>query len=226
VWAELDLIVADEFRDGNVPAIKEPLRVARRAFQALPETVAEYRFRGEDSDAVKHCAQVQYFPEERPENEFRTPLKYIAIRIRKRQQELFADGASVKYFAVATNMWDWDVRRLLRWHREKAGTIEAVHDVLKNELAGGVMPCGRFGSNAAWFRFTVLTYNVLAGMNRLALPPELHEARPKRLRFVIFHTPGKLIHHARRVVLRLAQTLNRFTGWHRALGRLPLPVAG
>ena len=26
------------------------------------------------------------------------------------------------------------------WHREKAGTIEAVHDVLKNELTGGVMP--------------------------------------------------------------------------------------
>jgi hypothetical protein len=48
---------------------------------------------------------------------------------------------------------------LLRWHREKAGTIQAAHDVLKNELAGGVMPCGKFGSNAAWFRFTVLTYN-------------------------------------------------------------------
>ena len=96
---------------------------------------------------------------------------------------------------------------------------------LKNELAGGVMPCARFGSNAAWFRFTVLTYNVLSGMKRLALPKELREARPKRLRFVIFHTPGKLIHHARQILLRLAHTLNRFTGWHAALARLPLPAA-
>jgi hypothetical protein len=35
---------------------------------------------------------------------------------------------------------DWEARRLLEWHREKAGTIEAIHDVLKNELAAGVLP--------------------------------------------------------------------------------------
>jgi hypothetical protein len=32
LWAEMNLVLADEFRDGNVPAQKEPLRVARRAF--------------------------------------------------------------------------------------------------------------------------------------------------------------------------------------------------
>jgi hypothetical protein len=43
LWAEMDVVLADEFRDGNVPAIQEPQRVARRAFAALPETVSEYR---------------------------------------------------------------------------------------------------------------------------------------------------------------------------------------
>ena len=47
-------------------------------------------------------------------------------------------------------MWEWETKRLLEWHRNKAGTIEAVHDVLKNELAAGVLPCSRFGANAAW----------------------------------------------------------------------------
>jgi hypothetical protein len=47
LWAEMDLILADEFRDGNVPAIREPLRVARRAFAMLPNTVNEYYFRGD-----------------------------------------------------------------------------------------------------------------------------------------------------------------------------------
>lgn len=42
-------------------------------------------------------------------------------------------------------------------HREKAGTVEMVHDVLKNELAAGVLPCGRFGANAAWLRLAVIT---------------------------------------------------------------------
>jgi hypothetical protein len=46
-----------------------------------------------------------------------------------------------------SNPLDWEAARLLEWQREKAGTIEALHDVLKNELAVGVMPCGRFGAN-------------------------------------------------------------------------------
>jgi hypothetical protein len=47
LWAEMDLGVADEFRDGNVPAQKAPLPVAKRAFQALPDTVRECCFRGD-----------------------------------------------------------------------------------------------------------------------------------------------------------------------------------
>jgi len=76
----------------------------------------------------------------------------------KRQGELFGDGSEAKYFAVATNLWEWETKRLLVWHREKAGSIEAIHDVLKNELAAGVLPCGRLGANAAWLRLAVLTY--------------------------------------------------------------------
>ena len=73
----------------------------------------------------------------------------MAIRIRPRQEEFFADGNRVKHFAVLSNLWEWNAERLIQWHREKAGTIEAVHDVLKNELAGGVMPSKYFSLAAA-----------------------------------------------------------------------------
>ena len=36
VWAETDLVVADQFRDGNVPAHASLLAVAQRAFQCPP----------------------------------------------------------------------------------------------------------------------------------------------------------------------------------------------
>jgi len=62
-----------------------------------------------------------------------------------------------------------------------------VHDVLKNELAAGVLPCGRFGANAAWLRLAVITHNVLTALKRLALPAEYLSARPKRLRFVFLN---------------------------------------
>ena len=77
------------------------------------------------------------------------PLRYIAIRLRQRQGGLFADGSAVRHFAVLSNLWDWDAVKLIQWHREKAGTIERVHDVIKNDLAAGVLPSKYFGANAA-----------------------------------------------------------------------------
>jgi hypothetical protein len=49
VWAETELIVADEFRDGNVPALHAPLTCAQAAFAALPGTVTAYFFRGDSA---------------------------------------------------------------------------------------------------------------------------------------------------------------------------------
>jgi hypothetical protein len=280
LWAEMNLVLADEFRDGNVPAQKEPLRAARRAFQALPPTVKEYYFRGdsacwekellrwlrdekradgpegpitfgisvrmtpnlkkhvervpeeewesyrEDSEAIRECADVRnYWPEDEDRPDGAGTLRYVAIRVRKRQEQLFADGSAVKYFVVASNQWDWDAVRLLNWQREKAGTIEALHDVLKNDLAAGVMPCGRLGANAAWLRLAVMTHNVLTALKRLALPEKWLTARPKKMRFQIFCSPGKLVTHARRTLLRVRRLKDQLAEWIEALHLLPLPIS-
>src|SRR5437773_12461077 len=47
----MDAVLADEFRDGNVPAQMAPLTVAQAAFAALPKTVTTYYYRG---DAACH----------------------------------------------------------------------------------------------------------------------------------------------------------------------------
>lgn len=49
VWAEMDAVLADEFRDGNVPAQMAPLTVAKAAFAALPQTVTTYYYRGDSA---------------------------------------------------------------------------------------------------------------------------------------------------------------------------------
>jgi hypothetical protein len=49
VWAEADLVLADEFRDGNVPAQQEPLNCARLAFAALPDHIQQRYFRGDSA---------------------------------------------------------------------------------------------------------------------------------------------------------------------------------
>jgi hypothetical protein len=279
LWAEMDLVLADEFRDGNVPAQMKPLPVTRRAFQALPPTVQEYYFRGdsacwekelvkwlrdedrsdgpkgaitfgvsvrmtpnlkkhivrlgenlwkpyrEDTGMISECADLlNYWPEEEERPEGAGPLRYIAIRMRQRQGELFADGSGVKYFTVASNQWEWDAVRLLEWQREKAGTIEALNHVLKNELAAGVMPCGRFGANATWLRMAAMTHNLLTALKRLALPEKWLTARPKKMRFQIFCSPGKLVSHARKIWLRVRRLKEQLAEWIESLRLLPVPI--
>ena len=107
----------------------------------------------------------------------------MALPIRKKQGHLFGGGYDTKYLAVVSNRRELPAPELIRWHWEKAGTIEHVHDVTKNDLAAAVPPCGRFGANAAWYRLSLLTYNVLSAMKWLALPPSMETARPKRMRF-------------------------------------------
>ena len=96
-----------------------------------------------------------FVPSERVERKETQPRRYVAIRIRRRQGDLFDDGATVKHDAVVSNRWDVKAARLIEWHREQAGTIEGVHDVLKNELGAGVMPCKYCGAAAAWWRLAV-----------------------------------------------------------------------
>lgn len=254
LWAEQDLVLADEFRDGNVPAGKDTLRVTKRAFEALPKTVKKRRFRGDSacyneeqikwltgqgiaftvsadmskelrkvceavpeeawqlfekrSEEAVHVSEVEFYPGNwRKDAE---ALRYLALRFTPTQGRLFEDRAGPKYLAVVTNR-EGKVEELLEWHWQKAGTIERVHDVVKNELGGGVLPCGRFGANAAWFRLSLLTYNVLSALKKLGLPPELKDARPKRLRLHIFTLPAQAISHARQLFARLVNRAERAT---------------
>lgn len=277
VWAETDLILADQLRDGNVPAHKDPLSVAQAAFRSLPNTVQEYYFRGDTAshehalvewlldekreggpqgfigfavsarmspqlkaavkeitedkwepcvsggeEVIRECAEVDFVQWMRTERRDSPAVRYIALRLRKKQGELFADGSRMQYFAVATNVFDWKMQRLIQWHREKAGTIEHIHDILKNELGAGTLPCGRFGANAAWLRMAVITHNVLTALKRIGLPAEYLNARPKRLRFLFFHIPGRLIHHARGVWLRLTTTIERLAELRELAASLPI----
>ena len=245
VWAEQDLVVADQYRDGNVPPSMNTLAVARRAFDALPPTVGDRAFRGDSachSDALlKHLVKEQtsftISADMRPELrrvcespsvkwtlledrvsetvrvadvEFTSgdwpkqakPLRYVAIVFQPKQRTLFGDSA--KYLAIVSNRKEeLPAAEVVRWHWQKAGTIEYVHDVSKNDLAAGLLPSGKFGANAAWYRLTLLTYNILTVLRRHGLPERFRHARPKRLRYEVFTVPAEIHTHARQVKARL-----------------------
>jgi hypothetical protein len=271
LWAEEDLIIADEFRNGNVPGGKDPLSSVKRAFDALPAWVERRYFRADSADyytpllkylvkeqisfsisadmspelracctalseeswdllekrerELAHVAEVEFTPGDWPKNA--APLRYVALRLTPKQQEFFEERGP-KYLAVVTNraappaepteggtapttaspepMDDerLTAKELVRWHWGKAGTVEHINRVLKDELGAGVLPSQKFGANAAWFRINVLTHNLLAFLRRRVLPERYRFARPKRLRFDYFTLPGRLAAHQRQLTVNVS----------------------
>jgi hypothetical protein len=251
-WAETGLVLADEFREGNVPASKDIRRMVDEAYRALPPGEWQVRVRSDSAayepagildhwqgqgwefgvsadlspqlrrailelpeeawhgwrrearGAVREWAEVAYVPSRKQEKKDAPVYRYLAIRVRRPQGELWPEGSDARHFAVVTNRWEMDGQAVLEWQRGKAGTIEHTHHILTNELGAGVYPSAKHGANAAWLRFQVLTHNLLQLLKAVALPPEYANARPKRLRFAVFSHIGQIVHHGRRLLMRLS----------------------
>ena len=278
VWAEADLVLADEFRDGNVPARQAPLTCAQLAFGALPETIKERYFRGDsachENDLIgwlKHAdraqepggrigfavsavmsaelsvamgkiehkewktfateadgtlrqwAEVDFVPGEAGEKKDSQPLRYVGLRLLKPQGLLFADGSDRHHHAVLSNL-TWNGAKLLNWHREKAGTVEHVHDEVKNALGGGHMPSQHFAANAAWFKVALLTYNLASAIKGLCFSPEERTARFKKYRLLLVHLAGRMSRFQCKLRLRFCASVEAIKRVQRVWEVFSLPT--
>jgi hypothetical protein len=270
-WAEQGVMLYSEFRDGNVPAGHEQLRVLQDSLRRLPAEVTEVSLRsdtagyqeelllycGEGKDprygviefaigadvteafraAVLATAQTEWKPlvrmvdgkPQQTDQEWaevcfvpnwagrsrkRADYRFLAIREPLRQlalgdaaqlpfptQEFAAKGA-YKLFGMVTNRKDAG-DRVIWWLRERCGKSEEVHSVMKSDLAGGQLPSGLFGANAAWWALMILAHNLNAAMKRLVLGKEWARKRMKALRFHLIGLPGRVVRHARKLIIRL-----------------------
>lgn len=179
----------------------------RAAAIALPESDWKplRHTRRDQEPSTREWAEVEFIPDHGSYKRDEPPDRYLVERVRPVQLPLFDNGEPYRYYATVTNLWDRDGERLLHWARERCGTVEPAHDVLKNELGGGVLPCKRFGANAAWWQIAILAANLIAALKLIALPADWRPMRPKRLRFLLLHLFGRLVTHGRRLLLRLAR---------------------
>jgi hypothetical protein len=285
-WAEHGMVLHSEFRDGNVPAGHQQLRVFEEALARLPadvETVylrsdtagyqwelLHYCARGENErfgrigfavgcdvtetfrDAARavapdawqpvyrrwngmnvktdrEWAEVCYVPEASVQRRNDPDYHFIAIRDVLQQPSLpemsdettSADQSeqlalpfstvdlsgekgtkTYKLFGLVTNL-EWNGGRVVSWLHERCGKAEEVHSVQKEDMAGGTLPSGDFGANAAWWQIMNLALNLTVVMKRLVLGDEWANRRMKALRFRIINLPGSFVTHAHRVSLKL-----------------------
>ena len=275
-WSEAELIVHSEFRDGNVPAGHQQLRVLIEALGYLPAGVEKVMLRsdtaGYQQELLRYCAEgrderfgviefavgvdvtvefrrevsevegdqwhvlyrtvgecrvdtgqqwaeVNFVPEWIGRSKKNPEYRFIAIREPLNEQPLpgmeaqlelpfpamrLGDGAWHKVFGLVTNL-GLPGDELVWWSRQRCGKGEEVHSVLKSDLSGGRLPSGLFGANAAWWAIAVLAFNLNSAMKRLVLGGQWVSRRLKGVRFALIALPGRVVRHARRLIIRLAR---------------------
>jgi hypothetical protein len=274
-WAEQQMVLHTEFRDGNVPAGYEQLRVLRESLALLPEGVEQVRLRsdtaGYQHSLLRYCdrgkdrrfgriefaigadvtpefkravvtevgqkdwqpiyrefdgkriqtnqewAEVCFIPNAIG-HRLDTPVyRYLAIREPMGSMELPGmpqqefpfqtmqmDLQQYKLFGLVTNM-DWDGERLIHWHRKRCGKSEEAHAVMKGDFAGGKLPSGDFGENAAWWWIMMLAMNFNTIMKRLVLGGSWASRRMKAIRFSLITIPGRIVERSRELIIRLVK---------------------
>ena len=275
-WAEQGVVLHSEFRDGNVPAGHEQLRVLKasleeaaalgvetvylrsdtagyqrdlllfcgegrdprfgviefaisadvtREFRAAVREVKEVEWQplvrrdgdGQSITTDQEWAEVCYVPNWAGHSKKRAAYRFLAIREPLRQLDLgdtdelpfateeFAAKGRYKLFGVVTNR-TLPGDAVIWWLRERCGKSEEAHAVMKRDLAGGRMPSGLFGANAAWWAVMILAHNLNAAMKRLVLGSVWLARRMKALRFHLINLPGRVVRHARRLSVRVSAT--------------------
>ncbi len=86
---------------------------------------------------------------------------------------------------------------LIWWLRKRCGYSEQVHAVMKDDLAGGRMPSGKFVVNAAWWHVMVLALNSTEAMKRLMLGGSWIRKRMKALRFKLINIEARVMTRGR-----------------------------
>jgi len=275
-WFEQNLMVHSEFRDGNVPAGYEQLRVLKEALEGLPEGVETVCLRsdtaGYQHELIRYCAEgknerfgiikfaigvdvtpafkeaVATVPESewhplseeiRPGKFFKTnqewaevcfvpnglavkksgpDYRFIAIRQPLEQTELFDTEISqqlpfptmtfqkpgpYKIFGSVTNH-TLPGEEVIHWHRQRCGNSEKAHSIMKEDLAGGRLPSGDFGENAAWWMIMLLAFSLSSIMQYLVLPSNWASKRLKAIRFGFINLAGRVMERSRQLVIRLS----------------------
>jgi Transposase DDE domain group 1 len=268
-WAEQEMILHTEFRDGNVPAGHEQLRVFKEALDQLPPGVEKVYLRsdtaGYQHDLLKYCegagnerfgriefaigadvtpefkkavagaeewrplykegketgkewTETSYVPNAIGHSKNDPEYRYLATREPLKQDILpgmegqlsfpfpvmTMDTRRYKIFGIVTNR-DMEGDDLIRWHYKRSGKSEEAHSIMKEDLAGGRLPSGKFGENAAWWWIMVLAFNLHSAMKRLVLRESWTAKRMKAIRFSLISLPGRVMSHARELVIRIAK---------------------
>ena len=164
------------------------------------------------------CAEIDHIPDNPKEEGYR----YIAVRTKIIEQKpLFGelingqeienedntkkqytkDGIRYNIRVIVTNRYDLAGEDLFHWHNKRCGYSEQVHDVMKNELAGGQFPSNKFGANAFWWLMMIFSLNIIQLYKNLVLDNGWRTRRMKAFRLHFIYLAGRVTKRSRQLFI-------------------------
>lgn len=190
----------------------------QQAVRGVPEREWQTLPRPEGSGGPgQEWAEVNFVPNWIGHRKSSPEYRYLAVREAVRQAVLpgmegqlpfpallLGQGRLYKVTALITNL-EAPGPEVIGWYRERCGKSEEVHRLLKDELAGGTLPSGSFGENAAWWAIAALAFNVHTAVKGLALGGSWASKRLKTIRFHLITVPGRVVERGGRLLVRLGR---------------------
>jgi hypothetical protein len=125
----------------------------------------------------------------------------------------FSDHDGHRFQVFLTDQPDGDLAGLELRHRQRA----RVEDRIRGAKATGLsnLPFDLWRRNTVWLELVLMAQDLTVWAQALLLDGNLAVAEPKTLRYRLWHVAARVVHHARRVILRL----QRSWPWAIALAR-------
>ena len=117
-------------------------------------------------------------------------------------QLTFTDIDGHRYQVFATDLADTDIGYLEALYRGR-GRVE--QQICDSKATGPTnLPSHSFAINHTWLHLVLCAHDLLAWTRALTLDGDLATAEPKRLRYCLFHTAGRITRTSRQTTCRLA----------------------
>lgn len=143
-------------------------------------------------------------------NQRRRTMRMIVRRQRTRAGEQLSvdDLDGWRFHAIVTNLpvLFAPADMVEAHHRLRGGIPEDTIRQLKEDFGLIHAPVQNFFGNWLWWHACALAHNTARWIRTLALPPEFHRCRGKRLRLAFFNVAARVVNHARQLRLRLPRS--------------------
>lgn len=96
------------------------------------------------------------------------------------------------------------------WKYNGRAQVENHIKEIKSSFGMEWMPSGDFGANGVYFGIGILTYNLFIAQKLLTMPEAWSTKTIKSVRWFLMEVGGKLVFHGRRMILKIATSLDKF----------------